>query len=324
MATAPANDEPAMYAPGDIIPLDPNAIDLGERLRPIDMAWAAWIGQSMKVDGQIHAVEVKRTADGGWILAGAGGHRVTGARLAGIAIEAKIVMFGKDVARRREVIENLIRRANDPIERAEAIAELARLHRERAGLAEAQRRERHAGRKPGNDFQVSKGLSRAVKQEAEGTLEIVSNVYGFTEELGAELGCTGRTIRNDLLLYRGLRPSVIALFRENRHPVLKNAAQLRQLAKLEPSVQERVAARMIDQGYGAPKSVSQAVELVKGRNRPLETAESKRFNTIIGTLQRMSTVERTALFQSGDFHSLIPAEARQLLEPMLRSGEAQS
>jgi hypothetical protein len=48
-------------------------------------------------------------------------------------------MFDEDVRRRREAAENLFRRANDPLERAEAIAELVRLQRERAGIDEAER-----------------------------------------------------------------------------------------------------------------------------------------------------------------------------------------
>jgi ParB family chromosome partitioning protein len=126
--------------PGDVIPLDPNEIELGERLRPIDTAWATAIGQSMKRDGQIHTVDVRRVGNA-WQLAGAGGHRVTGARLAGIAIDVRVVLFDEDSSRRREAAENLFRRANDPLERAEAIAELVRLQRERAGIDEVERRD---------------------------------------------------------------------------------------------------------------------------------------------------------------------------------------
>ncbi len=269
--------------PGDIISLDPNEIELGERLRPIDVAWATAIGQSMKREGQIHPVDVRPAAAGGWELAGAGGHRVTGARLAGIAIDAKVVMFDEGVARRREAAENLFRRANDPIERAEAIAELVRLHREAAETEEAEHRTRS----------VPVALSKALKAEADGTLAIVANVYGWSKEIAAEVGFSERTIRNDLLLYRGLRPSVIQLFRDNRHPVLKNASQLRQLAKLPGEEQERVAVRLIDQGYGAAKTVSQAIQLERGSNFAADPG-AKRLSAFIGSYQRMSITEKKA------------------------------
>jgi ParB family chromosome partitioning protein len=203
MATAAAF---APADPGDIIPLDPNEIDLGERLRPIDIAWATAIGQSMKRDGQIHAVDVRRSGNG-WQLAGAGGHRVTGACLAEIAIDCRVVLFDQDTSRRREAAENLFRRANDPVERAEAIAELVRLQRERAGIDEAERRDAR--------------IPRKVKDEASGMCDTMSHIYGWADEVAAELGFSKRTIQRDLFLYRGLRPSVVELLRENRHPSSK-------------------------------------------------------------------------------------------------------
>jgi ParB family chromosome partitioning protein len=263
--------------PGDIIPLDPYEIDLGERLRPIDEAWAAAIGQSMKRDGQIHAVDVRRAGDG-WQLAGAGGHRVTGARAAGIPIDVRVVEFDRAFSRRREVAENLFRRANDPLERAEAIAELVRLHREKAGIAEASHRDQ--------------SMPKRVREEAEGTLETISNVYGWSEEIGEQIGLTGRTVRNDLFLYRGLRPSVVALLRDKHHPLLKNASQLRALAKLEAPEQERVAVAMIDVGYGAAKSVSEAIRMLRGSNSVRQSVEDKRLSTFIGTFDRMSVTEK--------------------------------
>lgn len=277
MASA-AHELHDLVQPGDIISLDPNEIAIGERLRPIDAAWATAIGQSMAREGQIHPVDVRRAANGGWELAGAGGHRVTGARLANIPVDAKVVVFGDDLVRRREAAENLFRRANDPIERAESMAELVRLHREQAGQAEAERR---ADRVPVK-----------LREEALGMCDTMSHIYGWGDEVAAELGFSKRTIQRDLQLYRGLRPSVIQLLRENRHPVLKNAAQLRALAKLQGGEQERVAAKLIDVGYGAAKSVSEAVRMVKGANSPAMSPEDKRLSAFLGAFQRMSLAER--------------------------------
>lgn len=260
--------------PGDIITLDPSEIDLGARLRPIDEAWAAAIGRSMATEGQIHAIDVRPSAGGGWQLAGAGGHRLVGARLAGIEIECEVVMFDEAVSRRREAAENLFRRANDPLERAEAIAELARLHREKAGIEEAKHR---IGSAP-----------KRLKEETEGTLEIISNVYGWSEEIGAEIGFTGRTVRNDLFLYRSLQPSVVQHLRDARHPVLKNASQLRALAKLGPAEQARAAGKLL----AGAKSASEAIRLVRGSNSVKQTAEEKRLSTFIGTFVRMPLTEK--------------------------------
>jgi ParB family chromosome partitioning protein len=271
MATAAAFP---LVDPGEIVSLDPNDVELGERLRPIDAAWATAIGQSMKRDGQIHAVDV-RQLPGGWELAGAGGHRVTGARLAGIPIDVRVVAFDQSFARRREVAENLFRRANNPIERAEALAELVRLHRERAGVDEAGRR----------DARTPKRL----RDEVADHMETISMCYGWSDEIGAEIGLTGRTVRNDLFLYRSLQPSVVALLREHRHPVLKNAAQLRSLAKLETAEQAFTARQLVT---GLAKSVNEAIQRSRGSNSVTRTPEDKRLATFIGTFARMSLTEK--------------------------------
>lgn len=270
MATAAA----ARIDPGETITLDPHEIDLGPRLRPIDEAWATAIGQSMKRDGQIHAVDVRPTANGGWQLAGAGGHRVRGARIAEIPIECRVVMFSEDVSRRREAAENLFRRANDPIERAEAIAELVRLHREASTFDDAGHRE--------------SSVPKRLKDETAGTLAIVANVYGWSKEIAAEVGFAERTVRNDLFLYRSLQPSVVQRLRAAKHLVLKNAAQLRALAKLDPADQARAAGKLI----AGARSANEAIRMVRGSNSVAQTPEDKRLATFIGTFARMSLGEK--------------------------------
>lgn len=271
MATAPAND-PGFVAPGDIIPLDPNEIDLGERLRSIDMTWAEAIGQSMRRDGQIHLVDVRPDGSGGWKLAGAGGHRVTGARLAGIPIESRVVLFSQGTDRRREAAENLFRRANDPLERAQAIVELVRLHREHAGIEETAHR--------------SQSATKALRDEAEGTCDTMSHVYGWAGEVAAELGFSKRTIQRDLFLYRALRPSVVEALRQNRHQVLKNAGQLTKLARLDGAEQSAVANRLI----AGARSVAEALALIAEKSKP--SAEDRRLSTFIGTFARMTLSEK--------------------------------
>lgn len=302
MALNLTDAEEARVDPGEQITLDPNDIELGERLRPIDERWAAAIGQSMAREGQIHPVDVRPIGEGRYQLAGAGGHRVTGARLANIPIEATVVMFDDALARRREAAENLFRRANDPIERAEAIAELARLHQEEAGNA-AEHRDR--------------SVPKRLKEEAEGTCATFAHVYGWADEIGDELGFSKRTVQYDLFLYRSLRPSVIAHLRENRHPILKNAAQLRALAKLQPAEQESVAKCLVFRA----KSVSEAIGLVRGSNSVTRSAEEKRLSTILGTLKRMAHSELVGLVQLPAFQDMLPKEARDLLKPIRREGE---
>jgi ParB-like chromosome segregation protein Spo0J len=303
MATLPKNDAAEPIVAGEILLVHVSDVRRGERLRPIDPVWAGALGGIMAREGQQTPIEICREpGKSGWLIV-AGGHRHAGAEIVGMElIEAREVSGSKAHRRMREVTENLWRRDLDPVDRSAFIAELVQLKRAHAGIEETAHRDA--------------SIPRAVRDEAKRTLDTMSNVYGFTVEVAADLGLSDRTLRRDLLLYRSLRPSVIELLRENRHPILKNAAQLRQLAKLDAGEQERVAARMIDQGYGAPKSVADAVLLVRGTNRPVADPAFKRFNTILGTLGRMDAKELRGLFQSPEFHNAIPAEAQRLLAPM--------
>jgi hypothetical protein len=209
------------------------------------------------------------------------------------------VLFDEDSSRRREAAENLFRRANDPLERAEAIAELVRLQRERAGIDEATSRCRSRKR---------------LREEAAGMCETMSHVYGWADEIGAEIGFSKRTIQRDLFLYRGLQPSVIELLREKRHPVLKNAAQLRVLAKLEPS-EQAFAARQLANGLA--KTVNEAIRRSRGSNSVARSAEDKRLATFIDTFGRMSLTEkRGALAQLA---GMLPAPFKLVEERFRRS-----
>lgn len=284
MATAPLIDAPVEpVVAAEIIILDPAEITIGDRLRPIDPIHAEAVGRSMMKDGQIMPIEVCQMPGRGWHLAGPGGHRLTGAKIVGMdGIEARVVSPSRTSRRRREAVENLFRRDLDPIDRAATIAELVLLKREEAGIAEAAHR---AASVPGR-------LRREVRAEADQALETISSVYGWSEELGAELGFTGRTIRNDLLIYRALPPSLVTRLREARHPILRNATQLRGLAKLDETGQRRAVEALV----AGARTLSEASRPA-GANRPVDP-EAKRLSTFIGTFQRMGLPEKkAALFQ---------------------------
>jgi hypothetical protein len=132
--------------------------------------------------------------------------------------------------------------------------------------------------------------------------DTMSHIYGWTDEVAAELGFSKRTIQRDLFLYRGLRPSVIELLREKRHPILKNAAQLRGLAKLEPAEQAFVARQL---ATGLAKSVNEAIQRSRGSNSVTRSVEEKRLSAFLDTFNRMSLTEkRGALAQLA---GMIPA-----------------
>lgn len=281
-------------------------IERGERLRNIDPVWAAALGQLMLRDGQQTPVEVCRLPGRTTYTLVAGGHRHAGAEHVGIQyLRAIQVSAGRDDRRMREVNENLWRKDLDPVDRAAFIAEAVAIQKRRAGIAaDASRVAKVNGNK-------------AITAEATDMLETISSTYGWSEEIGAQLGFTGRTIRNDLFLYRRLAPSLVARLREARHPAAVNATQLRALAKLDEAQQGRAVDMLLD---GRARGAADAVKALSGKRAP--DPADKRFSTIIGTLARMGHAERAGLLQSPDFHALLPAEARVLLAPMLRSAEA--
>jgi ParB family chromosome partitioning protein len=277
-----ANEPMDFVQPGDFVTLDPNEVEIGERLRDIDPVWAEAIGLSMQKDGQIHAIHVAAKADGGWVLAGPGGHRLTGARMIGIAIDAKVVSPDALGQRRREAAENVFRRKNDPIERAASIAELVRVHKLARGIDPT---------KDGRSASVQARWQRVLQDEAIDTNATIALVYGWADEVAEQVGLSRRTVENDLLLYRRLAPSLVARLRGVRHPLLGNAGQLRALAKLEPTEQDRVVDQLLDTSAPA-KSVSDAQARFRGANKLPSDPEAKRLSAFIGTFQRMGLAEK--------------------------------
>jgi hypothetical protein len=278
--------EPEMNEIDALVSVRVDQIELGERLRPVDADWARALGQIMARQGQQTPVEICRLpGQSNWTIV-TGAHRLVGARSAGIAY-LKAIVVGADRAERRmrEVSENLWRRDLEPIDRAAFIAELALLYRQRAGIAKADHRSKS----------VPSKWKQALQAEAVETLETISNVYGWSEEIGAQLGLTSRTVRNDLLIYRRIAPSLIDQLRRERHPVATNATQLRALAKLEPEQQREVVEYLVwrthPSGVGPVKSVAAAIALTRD-NLSAADPETKRLTTFLGTFGRMSLAEK--------------------------------
>lgn len=319
MASLPiANDTSDLHGAevvDSILLIPTHEIVRGERLREIDPVWAGALGRLMARDGQQTPVEVCRLPGRtDWLLV-AGGHRHEGACIEGIAyLRAVVVSANRDDRRLREVNENLWRKGLDPIDRAAFMAEAVLIHKRRVGLAADAERV----------AKLNAVHLKEIEAEADGMLDTMSSIYGWTDEVGEQLGFASRTVRRDLYLYRRLAPSLIARLRDARHPVARNATQLRALAKLQPDAQADVVDALVGDGGWEPcATVAEAVKRTQPDvARAVAEPAAKRMSTILGTLKRMSTTERVGLFQSPSFHLLIPAEARDLLAPMLRSGDA--
>lgn len=299
MAWAPIIDD-AFIAPGaeidgltaekvdEVVLVRVDQIDPGERLREIDPVWAEALGAIILRDGQRDPIDICRLPGRShWTLAGAGGHRLDGARRAGLEYIKAIVGTAALADRQmREVADNLQRRDLDPIDRAAFVARLVELHKRRAGIDPA---------KDGRAASIAARWQRAVKDEAADTNATIARVYGWADDVAEQVGMSRRTIENDLLLYRRLAPSQIARLREARHPVATNASQLRALAKLDHDDQRKVVDLLLWEGAslgGArPKSVADAIAKMRGSNRAIDP-EAKRLSTFLGTFARMGLAEK--------------------------------
>lgn len=309
MASAPltsgaANDGGALHGAEitDRVLLIPTRdIELGERLRAVDPVWAEALGQLMARDGQQTPIEVCRLPGRTFWTVVAGGHRYEAARSAGLDyLRAIVVSANRDERRLREVNENLWRKDLDPLDRAAFMAEAVLIQKRRAGVTDDARR----------TASVPAIHAQAIAAEADATLEIISNVYGWSEEVGEHLGFTGRTIRNDLYLYRRLAPSLVARLRDARHPVARNATQLRALAKLDPKLQANVVDSLLGAHRRAPcGTVAAAVkQLQPGTAAHRTDADSKRLSAFLGAFRRMSLVEQKGALAA--LAPLLPAGVR--------------
>jgi ParB-like chromosome segregation protein Spo0J len=266
----------------EVILVRVDQVEAGERLRDIDPIWSEALGNIMQRDGQRDPIDICRLPGRtNWTLAGAGGHRLDGARRVGMEF-IKAIVGTADLADRqmREVADNLQRRDLDPIDRAAFVARLVDLHKRRAGIDPA---------KDGRAASVAARWQRAVKEEAADTNATIAVVYGWAEGVAEQVGLSRRTIENDLALYRRLAPSQIARLREARHPVATNASQLRALIKLEHAEQEKAVNLLLLADN--IKTVGDAVAKMRGSNRAIDP-EAKRLSTFIGTFARMGLAEK--------------------------------
>lgn len=269
-----------------ILNLPVGQIDVGQRLRPVDAVWAEALGAILARDGQLTPIEVCRLpGQTRWMLV-TGAHRLAGAIHAGLPTVKAIRVSADRMERRlREVSENLWRRDLGPLDRAAFVGEMFELLRARAGIAETDPRTTAAtlARWGAANRQVA-------KNETKNACAIVTHGYGWSDEIADQVGLSRRSIYRDVLLHKGLCPSIRDRLRTL--PGGDNATQLRKLAEMHWDAQRRVIAAVDD---GRAKDLKDAVQQARGKP-PAPDAETRRWNTIVSTLGRMGRRERQAVF----------------------------
>lgn len=285
---------------GQIVLIPVAEIVVGERARPVDPIWADALGRIMSVEGQKTPIEVCRLpGKTHWLLV-AGAHRLAGAKSADMAYLRAIVVDNDAIERRmREISENLWRRELDPIDRATFIAQMHDLLRTRAGIASDASPQAIA---------AQARWQKALKKEADNASAIVADAYGWTDDIAQQLGLSKRTIEYDLLLHRRLSPADLNKLRDAQHPVLRNATQLRALAKLDAAERGEVIGLLT---HGTAKAVPEALGIL--RQKPKPDPETKRLSAFLGSFHRMGVSEKKGALHRL-VHDMTPAMRNQLRE----------
>ena len=192
-------------------------IQVGERLRPLNIARVALIADSFKRLDQISPIEVTK-AKGKWLLV-AGWHRLEAAKVAGLStIEAR-VFDGDETGRNlREIEENLVRSDLNPLDRAVFLERWFRLF---------------------GALKTPKGKTASEKNLAN---QCVAEIAArFDLAVASRAGLSARTIRDDLQLLRQLGDDRETL---SLLPIAESRAELVRFSRMTPKERKPVIAGM--------------------------------------------------------------------------------
>ena len=205
-------------------------IDVGERLRQIDMDYAMLLAQSMSEVGQLQAIEIRPKNGGRYDLV-SGGHRYTAAGINGLLeIRAEIVKSSDLEAELRQIDENLIRHDLNPLDRSTFLARrqelFIQLHPETAqGKAGAKAR-----------WDANDKLS-------------------FASDVAAKMGVSPRDIQRSIARFTKIAPDVRDKIAGTW--VSRKGSELDALARLGPQEQRKVV-KLLLQETAPTKSVAAA------------------------------------------------------------------
>jgi predicted transcriptional regulator len=303
MATAPKNEQV-----GFVLQLNPNDIEIGERVGIFWPIWAEALGNLIDAKGQRTPISVRKNGPNArmpWTLV-TGRHRLEGVKLKGLrAIDAIEVFGDADELLDIQASENMDRRDLAPIERACHI-------RAMADVAEARVNGQHAGLSPQQiavraRWDAEKAKAPGVVREddlndaeAAYTADNMSVVYGWSDEIAAALGLTERTVFRDLALHRALIAPFPDLYEGlARHPIVgENASALRDIASIRDVATRR---DLIEALIDTPDmTLAQAKEGLglSSTAPPAATGATKYMNGVTSNLARLSASQQVSIASS--------------------------
>lgn len=284
----------------NLLELDPNAINEGNRIGFLHEDKAAALGRLMAVDGQrdpIKVVAQPGNTTAPWRLV-TGMHRLIGARLEGIRVWAIEVSGTPEDLADLEASENLHRRPLAPLERAKFTAALVIAARERVARQHGGLKQQQIAIKARWDA-VGRWEMRpeqALKDETDDTCSTIERVYGWQQSVADALGLSRVTIHYDLTLFRLLiEPFPDLAEALSRHPVVGDkASQLKEIAAIRDEAQRRSVIELLladDELSVAEAKVRKGIGLDSAGAAPRKDIEKFR-NQIKGGWERMNLGER--------------------------------
>ncbi|MEL7698688.1 hypothetical protein VO57_015600 [Citromicrobium bathyomarinum] len=303
--------------------LDPNTIDVFDRIGFYFPDKAAAFGRLMAIDGQRDPIKVSAQPEGSefpWRLH-VGLHRTMGARIEGIGIHALVVDGTPAELEQLEASENLHRRTPPPIERAKFTAALVRAAQERIAREHGDLSQQELAIKA-RWARVKHGeedLEKALNAEVDDTADKMSAVYGWQDAVADALGFDKRTIRRDLALYRLVVEPFPRLAEPlSQHPVVgENASQLKKIAEVkDEAARRRVIEALLENPESKVEDALVAAEVAQRGPDATPAPQQKFVNQILGGWSRLSIGQKRRFLPSF-VEQLTPdmkAQLRELLD----------
>ncbi|MGX5776478.1 ParB/RepB/Spo0J family partition protein [Methylorubrum zatmanii] len=297
---------PSPAYPEDVsFPLEEIALEdifVGNRLRPVDPAWAEAMASSIEDGARVPPIVVRRPDPREGIAQPfalvIGGHRYDAHKLLGRQrIRSEIAPWDATRARLAEVQENLIRSELTPLDRALFIAEHRRiwdiLHPE-------------AGR--GGDRRSKAAINRQ---------SLPIGQRRFSEDVAARCGLGERSIRTALRVAEALSPEAIALLRGTDWA--RNASELQRLAA-EPAERQVKLAEI--HARGEAETVSKARIAVGDAPTGEDDPQEELFRRIVSNWARLDAKGRKRFLE----HAGLTERAKRERQPGAQdaSGEPQA
>ncbi|ESQ78474.1 hypothetical protein AEYBE204_13040 [Asticcacaulis sp. YBE204] len=269
-------------------------IDDGERMRPIDAAYAEAIAASFMKIGQLTAIDIcqlPNLGSGRPFKLVYGGHRLAAARMCGWST-IRVKIGSNEVAARkdREIHENFFRNELSPIDKAIFVAEMLQAERVARGIADGK-----DGRALNGDYRSQKFDKKQIDNDVRNLRE---SFGGLQEVVAARLGWNRQEVGRQLAL-AAIKPSYVEKLRQSA--IANNASQLRAFAKLDDDRQFLCAGQL---KAGKATTVAGALAIVD--KKAVEPKEVKQVASAHSMFSRLSPAQK--------------AEFLRLIQPDLPKG----